>query len=423
MRAPVRSAVSASLLASSLAAAAAILVVVGAPAPAFAAGNPAGDPAAVAKVTNLNKKAIDAYNKQDYDTARQLLKEALQTAADANLDTHPITARTHIHFGIVAIVGYKQREVGIKQFRKALEIQPDIKLTKSLITPELQDAFEEAVLAAGDQGGGGGGAATAQQGGDQQQSDDNKQAAAEGGEESAAPSGGQGEEGDEDATPRKRPKVTARKKHKEEEGEGDEGGGGGFFLSLQVGSGVGLSSGNGELDPINHKLSSPGFAAAQAGQIAPEVGYFLNKDMLLSLQLRYQFVTGVNGEAQPPGTTGCGSDGFCTPGKSALAVFAKATWLFGDGGLHWTIGGQIGGGNIRHAVSFNNNNCAAAAGGPYNQSCVDTLAGGPFLIGPTAGIMWDLGSSVDLIVALNTALGVPKFTFNLDFNLGIGFRL
>ena len=84
--------------------------------------------------------------------------------ASAGLDKHPIRARTHIHFGIVAIVGFKQREVGIKQFRKALEVQPDIKLTKQLATPELQDAFEEAVLAG--EGGGGGGAAAAGGGGE-----------------------------------------------------------------------------------------------------------------------------------------------------------------------------------------------------------------------------------------------------------------
>ena len=107
----------------------------------------AQDQAAVNKVTNLNKKALDAYNKQDYESARALLKEALELCASAGLDKHPIRARTHIHFGIVAIVGFKQREVGLKQFRKALEVQPDIKLTKQLATPELQDAFEEAVLA------------------------------------------------------------------------------------------------------------------------------------------------------------------------------------------------------------------------------------------------------------------------------------
>src|SRR5215831_136592 len=113
----------------------------------------AQDQAAVNKVTNLNKKAIDAYNKQDYETARELLKQALELCASAGLDKHPIRARTHIHFGIVAIVGFNQREVGLKQFRKALDVQPDIKLTKSLATPDLQDAFEEAVLA-GESGGG-----------------------------------------------------------------------------------------------------------------------------------------------------------------------------------------------------------------------------------------------------------------------------
>src|SRR3982751_6156919 len=132
------------------------LLTVAVPGPAAA-----DDQAAVNKVTGLNKRAIDAYNKQDYDTARALLKEALELCASAGLDKHAIRARTHIHFGIV---GFKQREVGLKQFRKALDVQPDIKLTKTLATPELQDAFEEAVLAG--ESGGGGGAATAGGGGD-----------------------------------------------------------------------------------------------------------------------------------------------------------------------------------------------------------------------------------------------------------------
>src|SRR3982751_5054644 len=135
----------------------------------------AQDQAAVGKVTNLNKKAIDAYNKQDYESARALLKEALELCASAGLDKHPIRAPTHIHFGIVAIVGFKQREVGLKQFRKALEVQPDIKLTKQLATPELQDAFEEAVLAeagGAPAGGGGGEAAGGGEGGSPAQADD-----------------------------------------------------------------------------------------------------------------------------------------------------------------------------------------------------------------------------------------------------------
>src|ERR1051325_10711571 len=109
--------------------------------------------AAVKKVTDLNRQAIDAYNKQDYESARALLKEALELCASAGLDKHPIRARTHIHFGIVAIVGFKQREVGLKQFGKELDVQPDIKQTKQLQPPELQDAFGEAQLG-GDAGGG-----------------------------------------------------------------------------------------------------------------------------------------------------------------------------------------------------------------------------------------------------------------------------
>src|SRR4029079_11591284 len=123
----------------------------------------ADEAAAVNKVTQLNKKAIDAYHTQDYEAARAVLKEALELCASAGLDKHAIRARTHIHFGIVAIVGFKQREVGLKQFRKALEVEPDIKLTKQLATLELQDAFEEAVLASNE--GGGGGGATAGGGG------------------------------------------------------------------------------------------------------------------------------------------------------------------------------------------------------------------------------------------------------------------
>jgi hypothetical protein len=387
-----------SLLVSSLA------VVAAAPTPALAA-NPKGDQAAVEKVTALNKQALDAYGKENYDDARALLKEALELCATARLDQHPITARTHIHFGVVAIVGFKQREVGIKQFRKALEIQPDIKLTKSLVTPELQDAFEEAVLASN--GGANGGAA------------------AGGGEEGGNAPGQQADEGEGGATPppRARRPPPPRKKRggegeedeKEDEGPGQSGS---FFFGVAAGTGFGVASGKGALDPYAHQLSGAGFAMAQAAQIAPEVGFFLNQDLLLSVALRLQLVTGLNGKPSPS----C-SGGFCDPGTTALAGFAKATWLLGEAPFRITLGGQIGGGYIRHAVVFpNDTTCKASPTGP-NQQCVDTLDGGPFLIGPTAGFFWELGSAVDLIFAVNTALGVPNFTFNFDVQAGLGFRL
>ncbi|HEY7373022.1 MAG TPA: tetratricopeptide repeat protein [Polyangia bacterium] len=378
----------------------------------------AQDQGAVNKVTNLNKKAIDAYNKQDYETARELLKQALELCASAGLDKHPIRARTHIHFGIVAIVGFKQREVGLKQFRKALEVQPDIKLTKSLATPELQDAFEEAVLADG--GGGGGGSRPAQADDGAGGGDDDGGKRPTQADDSA---GGGGDDGD--GPPKIRRPPPPRKKtgdDDDDKGDGKIAQKGVFFFSLGGGIGVGLIKGSGELDPAAHKLDAPGFALAQLGQLAPEVGFFLAPDLLLSAQLRIQYVTGLNGKTPRVAGT-CGSDNFCSPGDGALAGFAKLTYLTLDAPFHLTVGGQIGGGNIRHPLEFPDDKMCRASATGATQTCVDSLAGGPFLIGPTAGLWYELGDSIDLTFAVNTALGVPNFTFNFDLDVGLGFRI
>jgi hypothetical protein len=379
-----------------------------------AAAAPPGDPAAVAKVTNLNKKALDAYGKQDYDTAKDLLKQALDVCADAGLDQHPITARTHIHFGVVAIVGFKQHEVGVKQFRKAIEIEPDIKLTKSLVTPELQDAFEEAVLAGNGNSGSGGGEAAPAAGGD-----DNGGAAAAPAEGGEAAAGGDDEEG----APKPKPKP--RKKHGDDDddngkGKDDEAAGPGqkgtLFIGLTLGSGAGIASGSGHMDPTNDKLASAGFAPGQLGQIKPEVGYFVTPTTLISLAARLQYVNGLNGENR------CGANGTsaCTPLTTAGAVLLRGTWLLTDGSFRFTVGGQIGGGYVVHAQVFPKN---ATCGSNSSTQCVDALLGGPFLIGPTAGFFYEIGDSVDLVVGLNSEIGAPKFTINFDIDAGIAFRL
>jgi hypothetical protein len=379
-----------------------------------AAGPAAGDPATIAKVTALNKKALEAYNQQDYDTARDLLKQALELCSSAGMDQHPITARTHVHFGVIAIVGFKQREVGLKQFRKALEIEPDIKLTKSLVTPELQDAFEEAVLA-GNANKAGGAAA----GGDDQGNAGGDNAAAGGDDNQGGPTATASDEGDEDHP---KPRLKPRKKksdededNKEEEGAGQKGT---IFLGLTIGSSAGIASGKGHMDPA-HQLSGPGFAVGQLGQIEPQIGYFATPTMLLSLVGRLQYVSGLNGE------NACGPNGntFCNPLTIVGAVLGRATFLMSDGPLRVTVGGQIGGGYVAHAVVFSDMKCASSSSGPFNTQCVDALLGGPFLIGPTAGVFYELGDTANLVAGVNTELGAPKFTFNFDIDIGLAFRL
>src|SRR5439155_14163258 len=109
----------------------------------------ADDADAIARVTKMNKKAIEEYENLNFEEARKILKEALDLCASSGLDKHPIKARTHIHLGIVIFAGFKQKELALKQFRKALEIQPDIRLTKSLANPEIQAAFDEALAGGG----------------------------------------------------------------------------------------------------------------------------------------------------------------------------------------------------------------------------------------------------------------------------------
>jgi hypothetical protein len=377
-----------------------------------ASAAPAGDPAVVAKVTNLNKKALEAYNQQDYDTARDLLKQALETCTSAGLDQHPITARTHIHFGAVAIVGFKQREVGIKQFKKALEIEPTIKLTKSIVTPELQDAFEEAVLATNNKGG-------PAAGGEDQGNAGGEPAAAGGDNNQGSPSAEAGDEGDEDH-PRPRPKPRRKKSDEDEDNKEEDGAGqkGTIYLGLTVGSSAGVASGSGHMNAA-HQLSAPGFAVGQLGQIEPQIGFFATPTMLLSLVGRLQYVSGLNGEVA------CGPNGnvFCNPLTIVGAVLARATFLMSDGPFRFTVGGQVGGGYVAHAVVFPQTNCGSSASGPFNTQCVDALLGGPFLIGPTAGFFYELGDSANIVVGVNTELGAPKFTFNFDLDVGIALRL
>jgi hypothetical protein len=400
----------------------ALLVVVGAElvtGSSASAANAAGDPAAVAKVTNLNKKALEAYAQQDYETAKDLLKQALELCDSTGLEQHPITARTHIHFGAVAIVGFKQREVGIKQFKKALEIEPTIKLTKSIVTPELQDAFEEAVLA-GEKGAGGGGAAAA--GGNDNAGGDNAGggAASAGGDNTGASAAG-GDEGDDDH-PKPRPKPPRKKtsddtdKDKDDEGPGQNGT---IFLGVTLGSSAGLASGNGHMNPA-HTLGGAGFAIGQIGQIEPQLGFFVSSTTMLSIVGRFQYVSGLNGENL------CGAQGnsFCNPTTLVGAVLGRVTFLVSDGPLHFTAGGQIGGGYVAHAVVFGNDtNCGTSMTDAGHTECVDALLGGPFLIGPTVGLLWELGDVANFVAGVNTELGAPKFTFNFDVDIGLAFRL
>jgi hypothetical protein len=61
--------------------------------------------------------------------------------------------------------------------------------------------------------------------------------------------------------------------------------------------------------------------------------------------------------------------------------------------------------------------------GSGTQPCVDTVAGGPVLVGPGFGFRYMVSDGVGVVAGVNGLVGVPKFTATADVNVGLSFKL
>ncbi len=104
----------------------------------------AQDQAAVDKLVQMNKKALDDYDTLDFDAAKGVLLAALAAGKKAGLDNHPVMGRTYIHLGAVYITGFHDHQHGLQSFSRALEIDPTIQLSKGIETAEVTATFAEA---------------------------------------------------------------------------------------------------------------------------------------------------------------------------------------------------------------------------------------------------------------------------------------
>jgi hypothetical protein len=427
------------------------------------------DSAAVEKISKLNKKAVDEFENLNFDQARKILKDALDACSRAGLDSSQVAARTHVHMGVVLFAGFKQKDEALAEFKKALEMAPDVKLDKLLATPEIQEVFDQAVSEQKGEGGGGEKAAAAAadaithepvtraaQGKSIQISmtlDSSVKAkkvmlsfSADGSEDfgeremqEQSPGNWMGEipasatqggkvsyyievNGDDDQVIAKKgtaadPMVVelrgaggaplGQKKKAPPPPEKKESEGATWYVGLGLGGGFGWTTGTGEINPAD-KVNPAGFAPAKLGQVSPEVGYFLSPELLLSLQIRFQLVTGTTT------FTGGGS----AP-SYALAGFARARYLFDAGDVHPFVGGLLGGGTIRHVATFNS---VATCGSTGTQTCVDSIKAGPIFVGGTGGVIYNLTPTFGLTGETNLALGFTNFTFNVDINVGVALE-
>jgi len=349
------------------------------------AGNPG---AALGAITELNRKALDDYDNLNFDDAKAKLKNALALCDRNNLGSDPVRAQTYLNLGVVLLAADAQhRDVAIANLRRAIQIQPDIKLPERLANPEVQQAFVEAQTAVR--------AAQATR--------------------TPAPAGG--------ATDAKHPPARGATGSDEDadveaSAESPEGGHPRWLVGVGVGSGIGWASGTGEVTDLQ---VPSGFQASSVIHLAPEIGYFLRPDLLLSLQGRIQFISGATAERDPGGKA-CGSDQICSPSHGATAVFAKATMFFAPSGFRPYVSGALGVGTIRHVVSVpDRNNCGTDPAHPV--ACVDTAAAGPVLLGPGGGFMYELGRHFAFTLGASALVGVSAFTFHLDVGGGIAVEL
>src|SRR5262249_45451010 len=122
-------------------------------------------------------------------------------------------------------------------------------------------------------------------------------------------------------------KIRATEENEEEEEEEEGGAATKWFFAALVGSGAGWATGNGDPN-ADVSINPAGFAMAQMFQFAPEVGYWLRPNLMLSVQGRFQHVSGTT-DVYPMGMTKI----FHTANYAA-AVFAKGTMRFGSGKFH-----------------------------------------------------------------------------------------
>lgn len=109
---------------------------------AEAKGGKGGD--TVSKVVEINKQALANIQAGKFDAARDALWGAVTTLNDAGLAEHEIAARTHVHLAAVYLTGFKDKSKAVRQFVMALKINPAIKITPQVDTPELTEALDTA---------------------------------------------------------------------------------------------------------------------------------------------------------------------------------------------------------------------------------------------------------------------------------------
>jgi hypothetical protein len=374
----------------------------------LAAAAPAAAQDEAARVTKLNRQALDAFDNLNFDQAKTLLEQALSTAESGSLGEDSVTARTHLNLGMVLIAGFQKRDEAVEHFRAALKIQPDIAPARGLFNPEVQAVFDEV---------------KAEAKAPKKPPEEEKGAVAQAGE---------GEKEDEDEEEKTR---AARRKEEEDTGDDDDDDGGSlpvaspYFVGVGIGTGGGVTRGHLQTEKDVCEIKGTECVATELGsgkfafaQLSAEGGYFVSTSFLVSLEARLQLVSSGTLKC---GDQGAGSDPGCTTSSGVgFAALAKGTYFLTTEGLRPFLTLGIGfGTKAKQAVKLGQlMDCAYGSDPTENKQCYDTVTAGPVMAVGGGGLAYELGSLVLMATAAANA-AFPDLMLNMQLVLGMGFRL
>jgi hypothetical protein len=175
------------------------------------------------------------------------------------------------------------------------------------------------------------------------------------------------------------------------------------FVAVAVGTGAGYVTGETEQErnPVDCCVA-PGLF-----HIDPEVGYFVSKQLAISLAARIGFPFGANIE------------GHATVGPAGML---KIRYALSERGNGFHVSGAVGGGIIRNTIKLT---MESPDGGD-----TDIVALGPMLVGAGAG--WVFGSGkLRFNAELNALAGIPvvkdlgesRLNFGVQFDLNLGVQV
>jgi hypothetical protein len=172
------------------------------------------------------------------------------------------------------------------------------------------------------------------------------------------------------------------------------------FIAVAVGTGAGYVSGKTEQQANEVQCClAPGLL-----HIAPEIGYYISKQLAISLAGRIGIPIGANIEGHA---------------TMAPAGLIKLRYALSKKGTGITVSGGVGGGIIRNTIKLTD---PAVSG-----MDTDIVAIGPMLVSAGAGYTAAVGGSLKIVAELNAIAGIPVVktigASNLNFGVQFDFAL